>query len=73
MVVRAVVDDARHLDAVETRNDANRSLDSYSGQLVVQDERITLPPGTDQLSRRGLAPGAKRVQVANVRIVLEHE
>ena len=73
MIIRLVLDDARQLDAVEPGDDSDGRLDPDPRQFVLEHKRITITPRGDQPCRCGLARGTKRVQVADVRLVLERE
>ena len=70
MVLGPVLDDARHLEAVEALRAADRRLDPDPRELVLQDQP-TFVTTADDLCRLGRAAGAERVQVAQVRFVLE--
>ena len=73
VVLRLVLDDARQLDTVEALRRADRRLDPDPRQLVLEHERVAARRRQCRPARaeRGLAAGAKRVQVADVRLVLE--
>src|SRR5690348_4094762 len=73
MVFGLVLDDTRNFDAAEAGNGANRRLDRDPGQLVLDYERIAVASRRDQTSCPGRSRGAERVEVAYVRLVLEHK
>ena len=70
MVLGLVLDDARHLEAVEAFRAVDRRLDPDPRELVLQDQPAFVTTA-DEPRRSDRAAGAERVQVAHVRFVLE--